>query len=339
MGLFKLSGNIGNLRSDYTHDPTIARNRKRRRLNSGGFKPDSFIGNREEALHSDPEDQIPIDDTEDQVDGDYKIFLKILGVDSDAESTENDVDPDYKMFMDNLKEDGKSFIYERMKKNGKFVAIRYAEEDDLSDKKKIEGQSSGDHFPSGEGKDSMLEEDLKLEPLTPCGEDSCAIKKYCPVGFYTPFPDSKNETKISTVDESYSMFLKNVKVDGYSMILVDEDGNTVKYEDDYPSPTKSESLGAESPLDCSAQDLNSSMDESDCSCIESQMARNLSEYRDNLIAVLRKPYSWTEYEKLLSDATNQKQVERHRDLRGGLKIYQTEQTGASYVDYFPEFIA
>jgi hypothetical protein len=65
------------------------------------------------------------------------------------------------------------------------------------------------------------------------------------------------------------------------------------------------------------------------------IGRGHSEFREELMDSLRMPYSQREYEKLLQDFTIHKQIQRHRELRGGIKAYDTGVLGKSYSEHYP----
>lgn len=58
-----------------------------------------------------------------------------------------------------------------------------------------------------------------------------------------------------------------------------------------------------------------------------------SQFRDNLMVILKKPYDQLEYEELLQEIIQRKPLERHRDLRGRIKSYSVEICSKSYLDH------
>ena len=59
-----------------------------------------------------------------------------------------------------------------------------------------------------------------------------------------------------------------------------------------------------------------------------------SQFREKLIEILRMPYNQREYEELLHKITDRKPMQRHRDLRGRIKVYDSSLLGKSYLDYY-----
>ena len=58
-----------------------------------------------------------------------------------------------------------------------------------------------------------------------------------------------------------------------------------------------------------------------------------SHFRERLMEILRMPYNQREYEELLHEITDRKPMQRHRDLRGRIKVYDVDLLGKSYLDY------
>ncbi|XP_043711771.1 uncharacterized protein LOC122660503 [Telopea speciosissima] len=147
------------------------------------------------------------------------------------------------------------------------------------------------------------------------------------------------------VDESYAIFLSKLRQNEESMILEYGD-NVVRYDTD-EGGTDSEVEPEYSPYcdrrqkfrrSLSPDSLDSSMDEDDCSCIESLGDSNSSQYRERLMRLLRMPYSDEEYRELKHLACTTRRLEKTRDLRGRLVSYQTDETSFSYFDYYDDFM-
>ncbi|KAG5019488.1 hypothetical protein GYH30_015258 [Glycine max] len=56
-------------------------------------------------------------------------------------------------------------------------------------------------------------------------------------------------------------------------------------------------------------------------------------FREKLMEELKAPYCEEEYKRLLHDITIQKPIQHHRDLRGGIKIYEKPDLGKSFLGY------
>jgi len=56
-------------------------------------------------------------------------------------------------------------------------------------------------------------------------------------------------------------------------------------------------------------------------------------FREKLMEELKAPYCEEEYKRLLHDITVRKPVQHHRDLRGGIKIYEKPDLGKSFLGY------
>lgn len=50
--------------------------------------------------------------------------------------------------------------------------------------------------------------------------------------------------------------------------------------------------------------------------------------------ILRMPYNQEEYEVLFHEFSYRKPMQRHRDLRGGIKVYDVGRLGKSYQDHY-----
>lgn len=67
--------------------------------------------------------------------------------------------------------------------------------------------------------------------------------------------------------------------------------------------------------------------------IKNRKRTGQSQFRDKLMASLRKPFDQSEYEELLYEICERKPSERHRDLRGRIKSYSLETCSKSYLDH------
>ncbi|KAF8377080.1 hypothetical protein HHK36_030453 [Tetracentron sinense] len=183
-------------------------------------------------------------------------------------------------------------------------------------------------------RDSVVKKNLTLESLGPVspGTRGCLSQKTGPMVFHPSHPNREYGTESAMVDDSYGKFLDSLRTDGKILILVTEDGNWVKYEDDNEVPSDSEIVASFTP----SRHVDSSMNDDDWGCIERPSDNNQSEFKENLMAILKMPYDQKEYEELLKEATTQKQLERNRYLRGRIVSYPTKRTSFSYLDHHPD---
>ncbi|XP_043718537.1 uncharacterized protein LOC122666584 [Telopea speciosissima] len=299
--------------SDYEYDLCMSTSRKRRRFSMYDSSSPSCYS-KEDVLGDAKRDLVP--------DADYSLFLKLLNVDDESDGEENnDIDPDYKIFLDHLKADEKSYIYLMEKEVGKSISIKYETWDEsLNEMEK--GRIPALNISIQKKNGSMPNED------------------------YRPFsPDNKHDMESYPLDESYEIFLSKLRNNGKSMILEYGD-DVVIYDSDGKGGTDSEVEPEYSPYSgrrqkfrrsLSPDSLNSSMDEDDCSCIESLSGSNISQYRERLMRLLRMPYSLQEYMELKYLVCTNKRLVKTRDLRGRLVSYQTDETSLSYFDYYDDF--
>jgi len=59
-----------------------------------------------------------------------------------------------------------------------------------------------------------------------------------------------------------------------------------------------------------------------------------SQFRKNLMEILRRPYNEMEYKKLMHEVAYRRPKERDRELRSGTKSYSTKSCGKSYLDQY-----
>ncbi|XP_042488870.1 uncharacterized protein LOC122069010 isoform X1 [Macadamia integrifolia] len=330
--------------SDYGYDLCMSTSRKRRRFNDDSLESTPCSYHKEDILGDAKRDPVP--------DADYTLFLRLLNVDDESDGEEEyDTDPDYKRFLDHLKADEKSYIYEMKDEGGKSVSVKYEWWDESLNE--TENGQIPVHNTSSQKKKGYMPNEMESEPYSPA--------------VYQPFyPDNKDDMNSYPWDESYALFLSKLRQNGESMILEYGD-DVVRYESDDKGGTdseveldgdddvrsdsddKGETDSEEEPKyapHCGRQEfrrslfpdsLDSSMDEDDCSCIDSLGDSSFSQYRERLMHLLRMPYSYREYRDLKHLACTNKRLEKTRDLRGRLVSYQTDETSLSYFDYYDDF--
>lgn len=64
------------------------------------------------------------------------------------------------------------------------------------------------------------------------------------------------------------------------------------------------------------------------------IGRGNSQFKEKLMEILRMPYNQKEYEVLFHEFSYRKPMQRHRDLRGGIKVYDVGRLGKSYRDHY-----
>ncbi|OUZ99535.1 hypothetical protein BVC80_1527g6 [Macleaya cordata] len=270
------------------------------------------------------------DDDEDEVDNEDEDEDEEVEEDEDVDrdgdgGDDNDVDeeldPQYTTFFDNLREDGKSYILEMKREKGTSVYLKYEEEDHLEDHRK---------------RDFTDDENFKPESLNHvCGErpPRSSSQKPGPTDDSHRFLDEFMHAMTSAADESYYMFLNHVRIKGQLLIMESDDG-IVPYGEYNESPSDSEMPAREGIPHCEGP-------EQPCSPLNSYDSRTdeddqgATKYEKKLWKCLKMPYNEEELDDKYTEATNRKQLERHRDLRGRSVSYATEITSRSYLDHHP----
>ncbi|KAA8538394.1 hypothetical protein F0562_028060 [Nyssa sinensis] len=145
------------------------------------------------------------------------------------------------------------------------------------------------------------------------------------------------------MDESYLEFLTCIKQESNCVVLVTKDGKRVKYEeDDVENSSDLEVLVTDNAPYCGEGNYNpfvtsraydSSMDGDGRQYSGNPNKSNHSQFRENVMNFLRRPYNHKEYEDLLKEINDQKPIERRRELRGGIKSYSANECGKSYLDH------
>lgn len=166
-------------------------------------------------------------------------------------------------------------------------------------------------------------------------KDSASVKPGSKV-HTTSKPESKQETVIEKVDESYANFLKFIKHDGETMMLMSKDGKQIRYESDDESLSDSDSeiVVTNKVPDCGEGKYTPFVVSK---IFYSPRNGSNSEFREKLMDALRKPFDEKEYGLLMQEVSERKPVERDRELRGSVKTYSLEICSPSYLDQFTDF--
>ncbi|KAI5671148.1 hypothetical protein M9H77_11512 [Catharanthus roseus] len=157
---------------------------------------------------------------------------------------------------------------------------------------------------------SSLSNEVKREHVHKRMEDEDSdFLKYLNAEYMSIVDDPKPEFLIDCGDDpSYALFLSSLKNDGSSYVLEDNQKNWVN------KATKS-------------KDVNNH-----CGCPQQTMCSN---FRVQILEILRKPYDKEEREKLMQEITKQNPQDKHRDLHsGGLKFCPSHKRGKSLFDHY-----
>ncbi|RZC94470.1 hypothetical protein C5167_026201 [Papaver somniferum] len=153
-----------------------------------------------------------------------------------------------------------------------------------------------------------------------------------------PFLDEFKLEKTSTVDESYYMFLKSVRVRGKAMYLMTDEmileygeENMVTLSVPEKSPkygvlySKELEFGLRKPQKCHELLARVMMDEDD-----------QEEYANKLLKIINMPYDVKEYRDKYDLASERQPVKRCRDTRRRSVKYETDEMGRSYFDHYSD---
>ncbi|RVW51116.1 hypothetical protein CK203_078146 [Vitis vinifera] len=240
------------------------------------------------------------------------------------------LDDDYKVYLDTL--DATSFVLEVAVDEDIHILLKYEEDDRLGDEGK---PGSPDNLRTVTKRENM--ENPEISKDVPARKRKTLIddklrpdlsKKVSSRVLSSSEPKCKHETEPcdTGIDESYKTFLECIKEDGKYLVFVNKHGKRVKYEEDEESESESEILAADSDPCITSKLFDSSR-------IKNRNRTGHSQFRDNLMVILKKPYDQLEYEELLQEIIQRKPLERHRDLRGRIKSYSVEICSKSYLDH------
>ncbi|KAK9270846.1 hypothetical protein L1049_026432 [Liquidambar formosana] len=351
--------------SDFAYDMRLERRWRRRSVANNNFKPKSYSRTVKKTIDD-------VEKREGMVDKDYAFFLSDFGEYKGGKSSEeDDTDPQYAMFLKHFREDGKSYVLDIIIDDDISILMKYEEEDGLDDELKRKTSQTRKNVPSGEKKGTpndlrsvrrnekmetpgnlrnassnerkslVVEKKKKSEVrnLVSCRTNRPSSQKPGPKVPCSPNPESKHGTGYDTVDQSYEVFLKCLKLDGDVLVLTTEDGKQCKYEEDDESSSESDSEIAvtDSAPQCDQGKYTPFVTSKVfvSSCIGSPDRSSCSQFREKLMDILSMPYDQKEYEELMREASLKKPVERHRELRGGIKSYSMRETkGLSYLEHY-----
>ncbi|KAJ0971072.1 hypothetical protein J5N97_019031 [Dioscorea zingiberensis] len=242
---------------------------------------------------------------------------------------EDDMDVDYRSFLKRLKLDGRSYAAELII-DGRPILLKYEREDD----------SCGDFIQSKPIRRSIvLRKEGSCAGIMKLKMDEEGSNSGLPP--HSKHPSVGNGVKkTSLLDEDYQMFLNHVREDNGVMVFKMDNGGTIRYEEGVvdkegrESSSKNEDMATEGSIDPSNMELQPFMGSSgspDCEDDDLPFV-----FEDRLQDILKAPYDQNEYEELLKGASLRMPIIRYRQLRHRSSPYPTKELGFSYFDHYPD---
>ncbi|XP_065626404.1 uncharacterized protein LOC111999271 [Quercus suber] len=157
--------------------------------------------------------------------------------------------------------------------------------------------------------------------------------------------DCNHRVESDMIDECYKRFLNCLESNGGNLIFKPEHGKPVTYEGDVESSDDLEIYATDkdpfsdricSPFVASRSDAIVNVD-IDRTRNGSPGSGRHSQFRKNLMEILRRPYNEMEYKKLMHEVSYRRPKKRDRELRSGTKSYSTKSCGKSYLDQYSGF--
>ncbi|KAK4433723.1 hypothetical protein Salat_0535000 [Sesamum alatum] len=249
----------------------------------------------------------------------------------DYSSEEEENDPQYELFLKCLKEDGKSYALE-VRKSCLPVVIKYEgdtssdEECDPEPRRKLRSAMKQNNGPSSQhGVQNRYKDD---SPSTSTEEVKNLNRRKSRKKAESEKVESvKPSTNDIVPDPDYLIFHQNSKaVDDHYVYTYG--GHTIVFEKTYGENNRE-------------QEKHDGEPSSDVEILDSIYTLSsptmASEFRHQVITVLRKPYDEEEHDKLWLDIGLRKPEERHLDLRHGReRSYGKRKDGKSYLDHHPD---
>ncbi|KAL2503629.1 Uncharacterized protein Adt_19250 [Abeliophyllum distichum] len=148
-------------------------------------------------------------------------------------------------------------------------------------------------------------------------------------------------------DSDYLIFIQNTKNVGNHQVL-SCGGHTIVYEKDDIEIGPEKGDNDDDDSDVKILDIGPDWEDENLSLIvpstknltfiEEVSSKVHTDFRQQLMCIIRKPYDREEYKKLRQDVEVRKAVVQHRDLRNGREMsYSTSKAGKSYLDSYPDF--
>ncbi|KAI3460550.1 hypothetical protein Pfo_017213 [Paulownia fortunei] len=313
----------------------------------------------------------------DEVDVDYKNFLlyiltkaerveshkkrrerddDVCDHDSDCFAKEND--PQYELFLKSLTEHETSYVLED-EKNGLPVVIKYEgdagsdKECDPEPRRKLRSAMKQRVGPSNQmpGVENQCKHDSQSTSTKET--KNLTWRKSRNRGNSEKVENVKFSTNEMVPDSDYLNFIQTLKVveDHYVYVYGDHtvayelnDGENNQVKEEHEDECSSDLEILDSTSFYKEGNLNPSMVASFLKNMNKDSILNLggptmqSEFRHQVITVLRKSYDEEEYDKLWLVIERRKPEERHVELRHGReRSCFTNKDGKSYLDHYPDF--
>ncbi|KAI5671147.1 hypothetical protein M9H77_11511 [Catharanthus roseus] len=141
----------------------------------------------------------------------------------------------------------------------------------------------------------------------------------------------------SNYDSDYKLFFENMRLEGSNVIYQYKNGASVVYDGlIFLNSEKNDNVVSKKQKYTDAiQHETTSKGSKDvnthCGSPQQTMSSN---FRVQILEILRKPYDKEEHERLMQEITKRKPQFKHRDLRsGGVKFYPSDKMGKSLLDH------
>ncbi|KAK3016028.1 hypothetical protein RJ639_005288 [Escallonia herrerae] len=215
----------------------------------------------------------------------------------------------------------------------------------IGGKKDLRTVENGDQVEKQKNVGST-EKHLRCEPSSHVshGINGCLSRQPSLLREHAPAPQREYNLADDTVDSSYRWFLKNMQKEGDHFVLVRSDGKRIVYEeDDQESSSDSEVLMMDNDPYCCKGDntpfvhsrvFDASTQTVDQPCIGNPTKHEHSQFRENLMGILQRPYNQEELEKLWQEVKEQKPMEGRRNLRGAIISFRKDEYSKSYLDHY-----
>ncbi|XP_019161055.1 PREDICTED: uncharacterized protein LOC109157654 [Ipomoea nil] len=306
-----------------------------------------------------------------QVDGDYMLYLETL--DSSQEScfewedsldhndNDNDIDPQYRIFLDNTVQKGTAYVT-TLEENGLPLYLHYEKEEVISSderndvhRRKVKKTRKG-----GDGK---YLEDLKVKgnverprilrsDVRNCEKSVLGPLNPVSIGRRQPLSGKQHEYNMKNksdkeqrtsstgaeekyLDKDYALFLQCMQCEGYTLKALFPDNQHVEYDRD--DSGDDEVLVIDSFTFHNGGSFHPCVPSTDYCEVGNTLYED-SQFRQEIISILRTPYDQAEFEKLLQDVKVQKPIDRNLELRHGReRRCPSNRIGKSYLDHFDGF--
>ncbi|KAM7511128.1 hypothetical protein LguiB_010003 [Lonicera macranthoides] len=209
---------------------------------------------------------------------------------------------------------------------------------DMIEQPKVSGKVLGE-----KGK-SLNEKQSRAECVTAVsnGVKECSSQKPSQEDTYMHENAETNDRDDTVIDNCYQYFLNRIETEGDCVVYVGDGGKRIKYEehdsgsssdmemwanDNVPDSDKGEATPSIIP-----KVFESPMEGDDLRCLGSR--NHHSQFRENLMNILKRPYDQDEFDDLLQEVNVQKKMEVDRDLRDGrTRTVSADKFSKSYLDH------